>query len=72
MRRTSESRSSLIGAVNLAEMIGVSVETIYRWSRESRGPVPTRIGRSLRYRMEDVDAWLESSRGVEDGERVEG
>jgi excisionase family DNA binding protein len=48
----------LLTAREVAERLGFSPETVLRWTRA--GDLPAlRLGRSLRYRPADVDAWLE-------------
>jgi excisionase family DNA binding protein len=50
----------LISLRDLAEFLGVSVSTIY--NRRYRGedlPRGYRVGRQVRYRMSDVEAWLD-------------
>jgi excisionase family DNA binding protein len=39
---------------------GVPVPTLYQWRHKGIGPKSRRIGRHLRYKPEDVRAWLES------------
>jgi len=50
----------LLTARQVAELIGVSSETVLRWTR--RGDLPAiRLPRgALRYREADIDAWLEA------------
>ncbi|ADP79352.1 helix-turn-helix transcriptional regulator [Pseudofrankia inefficax] len=43
---------------DLAEYLGVPVNTIYKWRTTGEGPTGLRIGRHVRYRREDVTAWL--------------
>ena len=38
--------------------LGVPVNTLYAWRSEKRGPNARRVGRHLRYRPEDVRAWV--------------
>ena len=45
-------------ARELSEMLGVPVATLYSWRYHGRGPAAVRVGRHLRYRLSDVDAWL--------------
>jgi len=47
---------------DLSDFLGVPVMTIYHWRRTGYGPRGTRVGRYVRYRPEDVQAWLEAQR----------
>lgn len=44
----------------LAERHGVPVSTVYHWRTYNKGPRALRVGKHLRYRIEDVLAWEES------------
>ncbi|NCD25803.1 MAG: DNA-binding protein [Deltaproteobacteria bacterium] len=44
-----------------ADYIGMKVATLRQWRFLSKGPVFLKIGRSCRYRKEDLDAFLEKS-----------
>ncbi|MCH6159969.1 helix-turn-helix domain-containing protein [Streptomyces marispadix] len=44
--------------VDLADLLGVPVETVYQWRRKHVGPRGFRVGRHLRYDPEDVRAWV--------------
>lgn len=44
----------------LAAYLGLPVGTIYRWRVKGTGPRGIRIGRHVRYRRSDVDAWVEA------------
>lgn len=46
--------------VGLAEYLGVPVATVYRWNYRGTGPRPRKIGKHVRYRDEDVAAWIAS------------
>ena len=55
------------GAINplmtvddLATYLQVPVQTVYRWNTRGTGPRPLRVGRHVRYRLSDVDAWVEN------------
>lgn len=47
----------------LAGYLGVPVATVYAWRTRGEGPPAIRVGRYLRFRSEDVAAWLDSQRG---------
>ena len=38
--------------------LGVPVGTLYNWRYSGEGPSCAKIGRHLRYRPADVDAWV--------------
>ena len=47
----------------LAALLKVPVATIYRWRSQRDGPPGLRIGRYVRFRRAEVDAWLDERRG---------
>ncbi|OII60631.1 DNA-binding protein [Streptomyces sp. CC53] len=46
--------------VDLADLLGIPVETVYQWRRKNTGPRGFRVGRHLRFHPEDVRAWVSS------------
>ena len=50
---------NLMTAAEVASYLGVPVATIYQWSYKGYGPTRIKVGRHLRYRRSDVDAWLD-------------
>lgn len=42
-----------------ADYLGVPVKTLYRWRYMDTGPRALKVGRHLRYRPSDVEAWLD-------------
>lgn len=49
--------------VEASKYLGVSPHTLHKWrSIRSDGPVFYKIGALVRYRQEDLDAWLRSKR----------
>ncbi len=48
--------------VDVADLLGVPVETVYQWRRKRTGPRGFRVGRHLRYDPADVRAWVDSLR----------
>ncbi|WP_394429919.1 helix-turn-helix transcriptional regulator [Streptomyces sp. SGAir0957] len=50
--------------VDLADLLGVPVETVYQWRRKRTGPKGFRVGRHLRFDPEDVRAWVKSQMEV--------
>ncbi len=58
----SADRPVLLSPEELAGVLGVPVATIYRWRSHDEGPHSFRIGRHVRYRLDEVDEWLDSRR----------
>jgi excisionase family DNA binding protein len=44
----------------LAGYVAVPVQTIYQWRLKGTGPRAIKVGKHLRFRQTDVDAWLEA------------
>lgn len=42
----------------VAEYLGVDEKTLERWRRLGEGPPYIRAGRQVRYKPEDVEAWV--------------
>lgn len=53
---------NLLNIKQLSELMGVPKATIYGWRYKSFGPPAIVLGRHLRWRREDVDAWLRERR----------
>lgn len=54
------SRQNLMSSSEVSAMLGVPEATLYAWTYRRVGPRSFRVGRHRRYRIEDVDAWLEA------------
>lgn len=50
----------LLTPAQLADYLSVPGGTIYAWNSRGTGPRRIRVGRHVRYRRVDVDAWLAS------------
>ncbi|HEY9294161.1 MAG TPA: helix-turn-helix domain-containing protein [Microlunatus sp.] len=50
----------LLSLKELSALVGVPVNTLYRWRYQGEGPKAYRLGRHVRYRRSDVEAWLAS------------
>jgi excisionase family DNA binding protein len=48
----------LLTMKELAAYLNVSVSTIKDWRGRGEGPPALRVGGSLRWRREDIEAWL--------------
>ncbi|MGW5054729.1 helix-turn-helix transcriptional regulator [Actinokineospora sp. NPDC004072] len=56
--------SKLWGPKELAEFLGVPLQTIYQWRSKRYGPPGRRIGKYVKFRPEDVYAWVDSRPGT--------
>ncbi|MEU3068965.1 helix-turn-helix domain-containing protein [Streptomyces sp. NPDC006906] len=53
-------RCPLMSAEELADFLGVPLNTVYIWNHRHQGPRAHKVGRYLRYRWPEVEAWLEA------------
>jgi predicted DNA-binding transcriptional regulator AlpA len=53
--------TGLAKAAAVAEYLGTTVPQLARLRWEGKGPTYVRLGRSIRYRWPDVDAWVEAN-----------
>ena len=61
-----EEITSAINESELARRANVSIAVIRKWRREKTGPRFLKLGRLVRYRVRDVEVWLETH-AVESG-----
>jgi excisionase family DNA binding protein len=52
--------TSWLGIEDLARELGVPLRTVYTWRSKGKGPRGATFGKHVRFRREDVDAWVES------------
>jgi excisionase family DNA binding protein len=63
-RQTPErALTQLLTTRELADLLQVPAKTIYTWRYKGQGPPGVVLGRHLRFRPEDVAAWLEAQTG---------
>lgn len=55
-------RGRLIDTAAAAEMLALSSGTLENWRVHGEGPPFIKIGRAVRYRLSDLDAWIERRR----------
>lgn len=56
-----EVRSRMLTRIEAAEYLGLQPQTLAVWATSGRNALPYfKVGRSVKYRLEDLDAWLES------------
>lgn len=60
-------RPALLSTDELSAYLGVPTRTLEKWRSRRTGPLFVRVGIHVRYRTEDVDAWIEQLRA--EGER---
>ncbi len=61
---TSVTVETLLTIEALSRMLGVPVPTIYAWRYRGEGPRGYKLGRHVRYRLSDVNKWLEDHADV--------
>lgn len=59
------SDEDLITSKELADLLRVSIWTVYHWRMRGEGPAGVRVGHRVRYRVRDVYAWLDQREGYE-------
>ncbi len=52
--------SEFLDPQGLADYLTVPLTTIYAWNHKGVGPRFAKIGRHVRFRKIDVDAWIEA------------
>lgn len=56
----TSSEGKLLTVADVAELLGIPVATLYAWRYKGEGPKGYKLGRHVRYRRADVDAWVET------------
>jgi excisionase family DNA binding protein len=49
----------MLSPQDLADFLRVPVTTVYDWRYKRKGPPASKVGRHVRYRRSDVEAWLD-------------
>lgn len=47
----------------LADFLGLPVQTIYQWRKREYGPPGRKMGKHIRYRRSEVECWIDSLDG---------
>jgi predicted DNA-binding transcriptional regulator AlpA len=58
---TSWGTDRLLTPAEVAGHLGIKIQTLYAWRVRSCGPRAMRVGKYLRYRLSDVEAWQEAN-----------
>nr|WP_202416445.1 helix-turn-helix domain-containing protein [Pseudonocardia sp. SID8383] len=45
---------------DLADYLGVPVQTVYQWRKKDYGPRGVKVGKHVRFRPAEVERWLDS------------
>ncbi|MCW5976676.1 MAG: helix-turn-helix domain-containing protein [Bryobacteraceae bacterium] len=56
----------LLNEHEVANSCSISVLTLRKWRSQKRGPQFVKIGALVRYRPEDVDAWIAEQKAQQD------
>lgn len=59
----------LLSVEEVADFLGVPVNTLYQWRHKGTGPIAFRVGRFLRYDPAEVRDWLTSNAELAHGTR---
>ncbi len=62
----------LLSIEELAEYLGVPVTTIYDWRVDGKGPCAIKVGRHIRFAVQDVQEWVAQQREAAPGRTVRG
>lgn len=49
----------LLTTQDVADYLGIPVATLHQWRTKGTAPRAVKVGRHLRFRLTDVDAWCE-------------
>lgn len=55
-------REPLVSMQEVAAYLGVPLETVRHWRKHRTGPRGFLVGRYVKFRLSDVDRWLETRR----------
>ncbi len=51
----------LIDVPMLAEKLNVHEVTVRKWQRSGKIPAPVRIGRTVKWRLTEIEAWIKAA-----------
>jgi prophage regulatory protein len=57
--KLDEELALLVSAEKLAQLLDISIRTLWRLRAAGRLPAPVRLGGSVRWRVDEVQAWIE-------------
>jgi predicted DNA-binding transcriptional regulator AlpA len=56
--RAGRPKSELITRIEAAAFLGLKPQTLAVWAMRNVGPAPVKIGSLVRYKVEDLDAYI--------------
>jgi excisionase family DNA binding protein len=56
--------SKLLTLQEVADYLSIPAATLYAWRHKGTGPRGIRVGRHIRYRESDLEAWLDEQAKV--------
>lgn len=56
--------SKLLSIDDVADYLGIPKNTLYQWRSKGYGPTGRRVGKYVRYRADDVDAWFDNQETI--------
>jgi excisionase family DNA binding protein len=65
---TTVKAAEWISPEQLAAELGIPIKTVYQWRYLRTGPRGHRIGRHVRYRRRDIEAWLATQADADRGD----
>jgi predicted DNA-binding transcriptional regulator AlpA len=60
-------KSETVDSKQAAAYLGFALATLEIWRFQNKGPAYLKIGRSVRYRIADLDEWLQQQKRVVPG-----
>jgi hypothetical protein len=57
-----EKSIQVVADVKAAKVLDISVQTLRNWRHMRKGPTYLKIGRSVRYRLDDLNTFMENNR----------
>lgn len=60
----ASTNTALLDIDQVAEYLNISKHTIYGWRQTGSGPPAIKIGGQLRYRIAELEAWLEERKAA--------
>ena len=68
---TPSTLENLLNEYDVARITGLSVASVRRWRLRKIGPRATKIGAAVRYKPDDLKAWLDSRPTIGGGHQAE-